>query len=162
MHAYTRSSMTHDGCCCLSVPPTRDDNNRRDERGEILSNNEESEDELLSEEELSDATEDEEENVSYDPFMCQRCERRFHKERNLQRHKNRGSCWRSKRGLIAQGRMNHSQNAGYICYSCNEVFDSELLLSSHTLLHTHPTEEYRNDCFTLRLTKSSRHRSVRD
>ena len=136
--------MTHDGCCCLSVPPTRDDNNRRDERGEILSNNEESEDELLSEEELSDATEDEE-NVSYDPFMCQRCERRFHKERNLQRHKNRGSCWRSKRGLIAQGRMNHSQNAGYICYSCNEVFDSELLLSSHTLLHTHPTEEYRND-----------------
>ena len=153
--------MTHDGCCCLSVPPTRDDNNRRDERGEILSNNEESEDELLSEEELSDATEDEE-NVSYDPFMCQRCERRFHKEKNLQRHKNHGSCWRSKRGLIAQGRMNHSQNAGYICYSCNAVFDSELLLSSHTLLHTHPTEEYRNDCFTLRLTKSSRHRTVRD
>ena len=141
--------------------PARSDEGCADKGDATEEANESSDGELLSDHDLSDESEDEE-TVSFDPLTCEWCERRFHKGRNLRRHKDHGSCRRRKQKSTAQGRTNHSHIIDCICSVCYEEFNSELLLSSHKLLHSHPNEEYRNECFTLSLTQSSRHRTVRD
>ena len=136
--------MTHDVSLIFSVPPTRD------ERDDVTMGEADSNDSLSSQ------SEDEEVHV------CDKCERRFRNRRNLQRHIGRRTCSKWGHRWIAPDRTQRLVIADLPCSSCEERFPSQLLRSSHQLIHTHPTEVYHNNTCTLQLTHFSPQRLVRD